>query len=96
MPLTKPQKRALWAAFEKNGAIYGKHGSNAGGAYRRMCERLAEQRLVNDSPPFPITLKGMHALLEAYTQGNTERYGPSMADLDKAERIMNALRANHP
>lgn len=61
MELTKPQFKALWAAFKKDGAMYASVG-RMGGGYRRMCERMAEQNLLNDCPPFPITLKGMRTL----------------------------------
>jgi hypothetical protein len=36
-----------------------------GGAYRRMCLRLAKENLLSPKPPYPITLKGMLALRDA-------------------------------
>lgn len=63
--LTKQQFAALWAAFDKDGAWYGRRGGAMGGAYRRMCNRLADQKLVSASAPFPITRDGMKVLHEA-------------------------------
>lgn len=61
--LTARQIDALRAARDKAGAIYGKgRKSGMGGAYRRMCERLAERGLVEDHPPFRITDAGRAAL----------------------------------
>jgi hypothetical protein len=63
--LTKPQFNALWSAFKANGAWYGRTGGLAGGAYRRLCERLVAQGLVNARPPYPITSAGLTVLREA-------------------------------
>jgi hypothetical protein len=59
--LSKPQFKALWAAFKRGGAVYGV-ATGMGGARRRMIERMAKEHLLNDCPPFPITLKGMRTL----------------------------------
>jgi hypothetical protein len=61
--LTARQVAALKAARDKGGAVYGRGRAGLmGGAYRRMCERLAERGLVEDRPPFPITDAGRAAL----------------------------------
>ena len=61
--LTSRQIQALVAARDKGGAVYGRgHASLMGGAYRRMCEKLALAGLVEDFPPFPITDLGRQAL----------------------------------
>lgn len=66
MTLTKRNIEALIAARDKGGAIY-LRGTRAGGAKRRMCERLAIEGLVHEYPPFPITEKGLRALSEIQT-----------------------------
>ncbi len=61
--LTGRQFEALKVAEAKGGAFY-VSGSNAGGAIRRMCERLAEYGFVENQPPFPITQKGRDAIAQ--------------------------------
>lgn len=88
--ITDAQFKALWAAFKRQGAMYGRTGGLMGGAYRRMCERMARERLLNDRPPFTITLKGMHALHDA-CRARWAKSG-SMADqqnLTEVEAVMN-------
>jgi hypothetical protein len=63
--MTKQQFNALWSAFKAGGAWYGRRGGAMGGAYRRLCERLAAQGIVSRNPPYPITRKGLDALRDA-------------------------------
>jgi hypothetical protein len=60
--LTPAQIIALRAAKNKGGAWYGRARNLKGGAYRRMCERLSEMKLVSDRAPFEITLRGIRVL----------------------------------
>lgn len=64
--LTPRQKTALAAAFKKGGAWYGLRGSSAGGAYRRMCERLAALGLLQSRAPYEITPRGLIALRDIW------------------------------
>ena len=66
MQLTATQTKALEAAFKKNGAWYGSRGNQMGGAWRRMCLRMAEAGLVAETAPFPITMAGLVALRDVY------------------------------
>jgi len=66
MQLTVTQQKALEAAFKKNGAWYGSRGNQMGGAWRRMCLRMAESGLVSDTAPFPITMAGLVVLRDTY------------------------------
>jgi len=63
--LTKQQFAALWSAYKCKGAWYGRTGGLMGGAYRRLCKRLAEGHLVSASAPYPITIRGMRVLQKA-------------------------------
>lgn len=63
MKLTAPQFAALKAAHNNNGAFYGNTPSHVGGAYRRMCRRLAGLGLLDEKPPHRITNAGLRALL---------------------------------
>lgn len=63
--MTKTQFAALWAAWKKNGAWFGRKGGAMGGSYRRMCERMAKDGLISAMAPYPITVKGMRHLREA-------------------------------
>ena len=87
MQLTKPQFKALWAAFKKNGAWYG-HGSKMGGANYRMIQRMVKDNLLSDRPPFPITLKGMRALHEAckarWAKDGCMAYQDELKEVEKA------------
>lgn len=67
MTLTARQTAALAAAFTKKGTWYGNR-NNTGGAYRRMCLRLADDGLVNENAPFPITVKGMVVLRDVWAR----------------------------
>ena len=89
--MTKTQFKALWAAFKKNSAWYGRTGGAMGGAYRRMCQRMATEGLVSASAPYPITRKGMIALRDACRT----RYAKSgcMAYLDDLRDVENALKS---
>lgn len=64
--LTPTQKKALAAAFKKGGAWFAHGGSNAGGAYRRMCARLAGLGLLETRSPYVITHHGLLALRELW------------------------------
>ncbi len=86
--LTKPQFEVLWAAFKKNGGAYAR-GNRMGGARRRMMERMAKESLLNDNPPFPITLKGMRAL-HAACEARYRKHG-CMAYLDDLKEVEKAL-----
>jgi hypothetical protein len=92
--LTKQQFKALWAAFKKNGAWYGRTGGAMGGAYRRMCKRLADQHLVSASAPYPITRKGMVALHDAcrvrWAKSGCMAY---QDDLNEVEAALKAVSA---
>ncbi len=91
MKLTKPQFKALWSAFKKDGAMCAPT-SRMGGGYRRMCERMAKENLLNDCPPFPITLKGMrvlHAACKArWATGGCMAY---QDDLNEVEAALGGL-----
>jgi hypothetical protein len=88
MNLSKPQFKALWAAFTKGGAVY--NGTRRmGGGFRRMVDRMAEQNLLSEYPPFPITIKGLrslHAACEA-----RYRKDACMAYLDDLRAVEKAL-----
>lgn len=58
--LTKRQCYALKCARDKGNAWAG-HGRRAGGAYARMCQRLADYGLLT-STPFELTEEGRRAL----------------------------------
>jgi hypothetical protein len=87
--LTKPQAKALWAAFAHNNALNTRTG-RMGGANRRMVERMAADNLLNDNPPFPITLKGMRAL-ESHLRAVWARDG-RVSDLADLTRVEDALK----
>lgn len=87
--LTKPQAKALWAAFAHNNALRTRTGI-MGGANRRMVERMAADRLLNDKPPFPITLKGMR-VLETHLRAVWARHG-RVSDLADLTKVEDALR----
>jgi hypothetical protein len=75
--LTAQQRRALEAARDQGGAWYGSKGlGRAGGAYARMCERLAERGLVEAKPPYAITAEGLAALMRPCTSCG----GPNTTD----------------
>lgn len=59
--LTKQQRYALMATFTKGAAFYGVR-RRAGGAYARMCQRLAERGYLDAQPPHALTPKGREAL----------------------------------
>src|SRR5690606_35624467 len=88
-PLTKAQTKALEAAFAKGGAWYGLKGSRAGGAYYRMCGRLASLGLVENSGPHPITLKGLQALRDI--RAKRWAHHGSMATLIDLEKVEAAI-----
>lgn len=89
MQLTAVQQKALEAAFKKGGAWYAKRGTSMGGAYRRMCLRLVEMGLVAEDAPFPITVKGLVVLRDAWAR----RWGKRgcMADQLDLEAVERAL-----
>jgi hypothetical protein len=92
MTLSKPQFKALWTAFKKGGAAY-VSTSRMGGANRRMIERMANLNLLNEDPPFPITLKGMRALHSACRERWAKR--GCMAYQDDLKEVETALRIPH-
>lgn len=81
MHFTSNQKRALAAAFKNGGAWYGHRGSNAGGAYRRMCERLANLGLLQSVAPYEITPRGLAALRDIW-DARWRRHGCVAYQLD--------------
>lgn len=91
--LTPTQFKALWAAFDRNGAWYGRQGGAMGGAYRRMCLRMAEGKLalVSRQPPYPITVTGMRVLREA-CHARWAKHG-CMAYQDDLKKVEDALRS---
>jgi len=90
MNLTKPQFNALWAAFKKGGGHYAP-GGNMGGAKRRMLSRMAKANLLNDNPPYPITLKGMRTLYEACkTRWALDGCMAYLEDLKEVEKALGA------
>ncbi len=91
MNLTKNQQAALAGAFTKGGAWYAKRGSSAGGAYYRMCRRLADMGLLTEHGPYEITPKGLSALRDIRSR-KWGKHG-SMATLADLEAVDAALRA---
>lgn len=89
MTLTKKQVAALNAAFTKGGAWYGRKGGLAGGAYRRMCFRLADLGLVSENPPYPITQAGLNVLRDERAKRWADH--GSMATLLDLEAVEKAL-----
>lgn len=87
--LTKRQAEALWMAFRKGGAWDAHKGSKAGGAYARMCRHLAEQGLLANNAPYPITTKGLSALRDEKAR-RWALHG-SMATLLDMEKVEAAL-----
>lgn len=79
--LTPTQKKALAAAFKKGGAWFAHRGSNAGGAYRRMCARLAGLGLVETRAPYAITPLGLLALRDIWA-ARWARHGCMAYQLD--------------
>lgn len=78
---TEPQMKALTAAFKKNGALYARGSSRAGGAFRRCAQRLADQGYLSDTPPFPITVKGLMALRDV----RAARFGRRGCEADRLD-----------
>jgi hypothetical protein len=78
-----PQIKALVFGFLKKGASYAP-GFRTGGAYRRMCERLAADEYLGEHPPFPITVKGLVALRELAAGQSRRRYAKllNIKDID--------------
>ena len=87
MSVTKQQFEVLQAAFKKNGGAYAK-GSRRGGAKNRMIDRMVEKSLLDGSPPFPITLKGLHVLRDAcekrYYKMSCVAYLDDLREVEKA------------
>ena len=79
--LTPTQKKALAAAFKKGGAWFAHRGSNAGGAYRRMCARLAGLGLLETRAPYAITPLGLLALRDIWA-ARWARHGCMAYQLD--------------
>lgn len=84
---SKSQIKALTYGFTKGGALYAPH-TLMGGAFRRCCERLVDLQLLNDAPPFAITLKGLVALREVYAARLADRgcdaFEADLASVDAA------------
>lgn len=87
--VTSRQLQALEAAFEKGGAWYGLKGSRAGGAYSRLCGRLAMLGLVERNSPYAITIKGMEVL--RYRRAVKYAKHGSMASLLDLEKVDEAI-----
>lgn len=89
MKITKRQAQALEAAFKKNGAWYANRGSLMGGAYRRLCLHLVELNLVNEKPPYSITVTGLVVLRDRWAK----RYAahPCMAYQDDLKEVEAAI-----
>jgi hypothetical protein len=85
---TKSQTKALDYAFDKGGAIYAPH-TLMGGAFRRCCERLVAQGLLNDEPPFGITMRGLVALRDIRAKKWADR--GCIAYLDDLKKVEAAL-----
>lgn len=68
MQITPNQKKALAAAFKMGGAWYGRRGSCAGGAYARMCKRMADLGLLSANAPYDITHDGLVALRDLWAK----------------------------
>lgn len=85
---TKSQIKALNYAFDKGGALYAPHVL-MGGAFRRCCERMVDQGLLGDEPPFGITMRGLRILRDIRT---AKWAGHSaMAYLDDLKKVEAAL-----
>lgn len=85
---TKSQIKALNYAFDKAGALYAPHVL-MGGAFRRCCERLVEQGLLGDEPPFAITMRGLLALRDIRAAKWADH--GAMAYLDDLKKVESAL-----
>lgn len=96
MKLTKPQFNAMWSAFKAGGAWYGRRGGAMGGAYRRLCDRLAAQGLVSSNPPYPITRKGLDALCDAcrarWAKSGCMAYQQDLVEVEAAIKAAHAAR----
>lgn len=94
--MTKQQFNALWSAFKAGGAWYGRRGGAMGGAYRRLCERLAAQGFVSRNPPYPITRKGLDALCDVcrarWAKGGCVAYQDDLAEVEAAIVAADAAR----
>lgn len=87
-PYTLAQVKALTAAFEHDGALRVR-GSRMGGAFRRCCERLVDAHLLNDEPPFAITIKGLVALREIRAEAHAVNgHMANLMDLQKVEAAL--------
>lgn len=84
MKLTVNQQKALAFAFKKGGAWYGQRGSRAGGAYSRMCERMADMGLVGRDGPHGITVKGLVVLHDLW-RARWARHGCMAYQMDLQE-----------
>ena len=90
--MTKQQFAALWAAFEKRGAWLGRRGGLIGGSYRRMCNRMVADGLLDRTPPYPITRKGMQHLRAAcYARWANHGCMAYQDDLKQVEAAMIAM-----
>lgn len=85
---SKSQIKALTYGFKKGGALYAPH-TLMGGAFRRCCERLVSQGLLNDDPPFGITMRGLNVLRDI----RAKKWADSgcMAYLDDLKEVEAAL-----
>lgn len=88
MDLTTRQEQALAAAFKQGGAWYGKRGNLMGGAYLRLCHRLAALGLVNEDAPYAITVTGLIVLRNLRAQRFAKRscmaYQDDLRDVEAA------------
>lgn len=91
---TKAQITALTYAFTKNGAMFAPV-NRTGGAYRRCVERLAAEHLLNDEPPFRLTVKGLKALYEIRS-AKWAKHGcmAYLNDLQAVERALESININ--
>lgn len=91
MKLTKPAISLLLHA-RINGAVFPFPGSNAGGATRRLAERLAKDKLLDGSPPYAISKDGLKAIETIDNRGRKmSRFYIVPYDAPIIERLTDAL-----